>query len=123
MPRMRSPIFRARCNNFPKIPKTLFYLGILLGLPNMSALCRTRDGTDTIFRGTCGIQADKTVSVVFISMRMLQFLSTRQNLHMDGTFKKRSRKPASLQLFNIVTNYDGNVSFIRLYFLWLYVIH
>lgn len=114
--RMPPAMHVARSANYPSIPRTLMHLGILLGVPNMRAVCRTVDGTDLIFRGVIGIQQDRTVSVVFISGRMLQFLERLKNLHGDGTFKKRPRKPKSAQIYNIVTNYGGSVSCYRTLF-------
>lgn len=108
---MHSKVYEARSANYPKIPRTLLYLGILLGLPNMTAVCSTVDGGDLVFRAVIGVQRDRTVSVVFISGRMLQFLQGLRSLHGDGTFKKRPRKPRSAQIFNIVTKYGDTVSF------------
>jgi len=75
----------------------------------MRPLCRTVDGTDCIYQGVIGAISDKTVAVVFVSGRMLQFLQTRVSLHSDGTFKKRSKKPQMAQIFNIVTKFGENV--------------
>lgn len=108
--RMHSALLAARSSNYPKLPRTLINLGILLGLPNMRAICKTTDGTDYIFQGVVGSQVDKTVSVVFASGRMLELLQSQPNLHMDGTFKKRPRKPRCRQIYNIVTNHRGTVS-------------
>ncbi|KAK3916404.1 Prostate and testis expressed protein 3 [Frankliniella fusca] len=107
--RMHSALLAARSSNYPKLPRTLINLGILLGLPNMRAICKTTDGTDYIFQGVVGSQVDKTVSVVFASGRMLELLQSQPNLHMDGTFKKRPRKPRCRQIYNIVTNHGGTV--------------
>lgn len=107
--RMRSSLYTAQASRYPKIPGSLLYLGILLGLPNMRGLCRTADGADTIFQGIAGCEAEKTTSVVFISGRMLQFLQTISSLHMDGTFKKRPRKPKCRQIYNFTTKYGYNV--------------
>lgn len=110
--RMHSALYVARSSNFPKIPKTLMYLGVLLGLPNMRPICKTTDGTDYMFQGVIGLLSDKTVSTVFASGRMLLVLKSRPNLHMDGTFKKRPRKPICRQIYNIVTNHGGSVSIV-----------
>ncbi|KAK3932363.1 Threonine synthase-like 2 [Frankliniella fusca] len=107
--RMHSALHNARSSNYPKLPKTLIYLGVLLGLPNMRPICTSLDGTDYVFQGVVGLQGAKTVSVVFASGRMLQLLQSQPNLHMDGTFKKRPRKPKCRQIFNIVTNHGGTV--------------
>ncbi|XP_034231381.1 uncharacterized protein LOC117639635 [Thrips palmi] len=106
---MKSALYRARAENYPRIPPTLLYLGVLLGTPNMRPLCRTVDGTDYIFKGVVGCLASRTVALIFASGRMLQFLQSRRNLHSDGTFKKRSKKPQMAQIFNIVTKYGENV--------------
>lgn len=89
-------------------------LGLLLGLPDMKAICTTMDGNDLIMRGVAGLMGNKTVSVVFVSWRFLEFLQTRQSLHLDGTFKKRPRKPKCIQIYNIVTRYGGVVSMMLL---------
>ncbi|KAE8738442.1 hypothetical protein FOCC_FOCC016078 [Frankliniella occidentalis] len=107
--RMHSALYNARCANYPKIPTSLQHLGILLGLPNLRPICKTAHCDDFIFRGVIGTVVSKTVCVVFISGRMLQFLQTCTNLHMDGTFKKRPRKPKCRQIFNIVTNYGRSI--------------
>lgn len=108
--RMHSALYAARSRNFPKIPKTLMHLGILLGMPNMRPVCKTVDGTDYIFQGVVGCLQKRTVSLIFVSGRMLQFMGTLENIHADGTFKKRPRKPRMSQIFNLVTNYGGVVS-------------
>ncbi|KAE8741560.1 hypothetical protein FOCC_FOCC012897 [Frankliniella occidentalis] len=104
--RMHSSLYRAKCANYPTIPKTLVYLGVLLGLPNLRPICKTLDGEDYIFQGVIGVVMNKTVSVVFASGRQIQFLQSRKNLHMDGTFKKRPRKPKCRQMYNIVTRFE-----------------
>ncbi len=109
MSRMHAPLYRARSEMFPQIPNTLLHLGILVGLPNLRGICTTIDNTDIIFRGYVGNPANKTVSVVFVSGRMLRFLQSRKNIHVDGTFKKCSRKPKMRQMLNVVTNYGGMV--------------
>lgn len=68
------------------------------------------DGDDFIFQGVVGCVGRKTVALVFVSGRMLRFMGTLENIHADGTFKKRSRKPQMSQIFNIVTNFGGVVS-------------
>lgn len=107
---MHSALYAARSSNYPRIPKTLIYLGILLGLPNMRPLCKTVDGDDYIFQGVVGCIQNKTVALIFASGRMVRFMATRENIHADGTFKKRSKKPSMSQIFNLVTNYGGVVS-------------
>ncbi|KAK3909601.1 Elongation factor 4 [Frankliniella fusca] len=107
--RMQSAMYTAQSNNYPKIPETISYLGVLLGLPNMRPLCLTVDRQDYIFQGLCGTIQNKSVSLVFASGRMLTFLQSRRNLHLDGTFKKRPKKPKCGQIFNVVTNYDSTV--------------
>ncbi|XP_034231375.1 uncharacterized protein LOC117639631 [Thrips palmi] len=107
--RMKSQLYRARSSNYPRIPSSLIYLGILLGLPDMRPLCKTVDGADYIFQGVVGSAGDKTIALIFASGRMLQFLQSRDNLHSDGTFRKRSKKPAMAQIFNIVTKYGENI--------------
>lgn len=108
--RMHSALYEARSSNFPRIPKSLSHLGVLLGMPEMEAVCRTIDGQDFMFRGVCGALQNKSVSVIFASGRMLHFLQSRRNLHVDGTFKKRPNKPKSIQILNIVTNFNDTVS-------------
>ncbi|KAK3909846.1 Endonuclease MutS2 [Frankliniella fusca] len=107
--RMHSPLYRARCANYPRIPKTLMNLGLLLGMPNLRPICKTVQGEDYIFQGVVGTIMSKTVSVVFASGRMLHFLSSCTNLHLDGTFKKRPRKPKCRQIFNLVTRFGRTV--------------
>ncbi|XP_052130715.1 uncharacterized protein LOC127751337 isoform X2 [Frankliniella occidentalis] len=107
--RMHAPLYRARSEAFPCIPNTLLHLGILVGLPNLRGICRTVDNQDIIFRGVVGNPRLGTVSVVFVSLRMLRFLQSRKNLHVDGTFKKCSRKPKMRQMLNVVTNFGGTV--------------
>lgn len=107
---MHSSLYEARSSNYPRIPETLTYLGVLLGMPDMRAVCRTIDGQDYIFKGVAGTIQNRSISVIFASGRMLRFLETRRNLHMDGTFKKRPKKPRTMQIFNIVTNYGDTVS-------------
>lgn len=107
---MKSALYAARAQQYPRIPKTLLYLGLLLNDPRMRPICKTVDGNDLIFRGVIGSPHDRTLSLVFASGRMLQFLRTRRNLHSDGTFRKRSKKPPMAQIFNIVTKYGKNVS-------------
>lgn len=106
---MKSSLYLARSSNYPKIPETLIHLGILLGTPEMRPICKTVDGTDYIYQGVIGTIRDKTVALVFVSGRMLQFLQTRGSLHSDGTFRKRSKKPKMAQIFNIVTKFGSNV--------------
>ncbi|XP_052128117.1 uncharacterized protein LOC127750458 [Frankliniella occidentalis] len=106
---MHSCLYTARCANYPKIPNTLLHLGVLLGSPNLRRICQTTHGEDFIFQGVVGNVLSKTVSVVFMSGRMLTFLQTCKNLHMDGTFKKRPRKPGCRQIFNIVTRYGRSI--------------
>ncbi len=108
--RMKSAMYQARSSNYPKIPNTLMNLGILLGAPDMRPLCKTVDGTDYIFQGVVGNLHSKTIALIFVSGRMIQFLQTRTKLHSDGTFKKRAKKPAMSQILNIVTKYGQNVS-------------
>jgi len=81
----------------------------------MRPMCKTVDGTDYIFQGVVGNIMAGSVALIFVSGRMLQFLQSRDNLHSDGTFKKRSKKPKMAQIFNIVTKYGDNVRsfFIR----------
>ncbi|KAK3924637.1 (2R)-sulfolactate sulfo-lyase subunit beta [Frankliniella fusca] len=113
--RMHSKLYEARSSKYPKIPSTLVYLGVLLGLPGMRSVCLTQDKMDFMFQGVVGNQASKTVSVIFASGRMLMFLQTLKNLHVDGTFKKRPRKPHCCQLYNVVTKFgDGVVAVMRI---------
>lgn len=107
---MKSALKEARSDQYPKIPSTLLSLGLLLHRPNMRPICRTVDGTDTIYQGVIGSTLDRTVALVFVSGRMLQFLEVAKELHCDGTFRKRSRKPSMAQIWNIVTKYLNNVS-------------
>jgi len=107
---MHSAMYSARSKNYPRIPETLTYLGVLLGLPNMRALCKTVDGVDYVFQGVVGCIQKKSIALIFVSGRMLRFLATLENIHADGTFRKRSKKPNMAQIFNIVTNYGGVVS-------------
>lgn len=107
---MNSALWNARAENYPPVPKTLLYLGVLLGSPDLTAICRTADDQDYIFQGVVGCEQQKTTALVFVSGRMLQFLQDRESIHMDGTFKKRPRKPKMIQIFNIVVNYGGHVS-------------
>ncbi|KAK3921811.1 Non-structural protein 1, partial [Frankliniella fusca] len=109
MSRMHAALYNARSEAYPRIPNTLLHLGILLGVPNLQAVCMTMDNRDRIFRGVIGDPDRGTVSVVFVSGRMLRFLQTRTNLHVDATFKKCSRKPKMRQMLNIVTNFGGTV--------------
>lgn len=109
---MHSALYEARAANYPRLPISLSHLGVLLGMPQMRAICRTVDETDFIFAGTAGDIQSKTVAVIFASGRMLQFLQERNNLHFDGTFKKRPKKPKCIQIFNIVTNFSDTVSII-----------
>ncbi|KAK3920094.1 Tripeptidyl-peptidase sed3 [Frankliniella fusca] len=62
--RMHSALCTARSLNYPKFPQTLIYLGVLLGLPNMRAVCKTTDGTDYIFQGVVGTQQDAGIATV-----------------------------------------------------------
>lgn len=107
--RMHSSIYTARSHHYPRIPMTLLHLGVLLASPNLVPLCETVDGADMVFRAVLGNERQRTVCIVFLSGRMRQFLETCTNLHADGTFKKRSRKPKMSQIFNIVTNFDSTV--------------
>ncbi|KAK3916556.1 N-methyltransferase gliN, partial [Frankliniella fusca] len=109
MVRMHSALHAARSTNYPRIPNTLTYLGVLLGLPNVRPLCKTADDRDYIFQGVVGCIERKTVALIFVSGRMLRFLATLENIHADGTFKKRPRKSQVSQIFNLVTNYGGVV--------------
>lgn len=108
--RMCSSLYKARSENYPRIPVTLLFLGVLLGSPGLAAVCKTIDGADYIFRGFIGCVQQKTSALVFVSGRMLQFLQTRESIHVDGTFKKRPKKPKINQIFNIVVKYCGHVS-------------
>lgn len=108
--RMRSSLYSARSKQYPKIPNTLLHLGLRLRDPTLMQLCRTIDGNDFIFQGIAGNPHDGTLSLIFTSGRMLEFLQSRRHLHSDGTFKKRSKKPSMAQIFNIVTKYGDNVS-------------
>ncbi|KAJ1519180.1 hypothetical protein ONE63_011214 [Megalurothrips usitatus] len=103
--RMASSMYKKKYESYPPIPKTLLYLGVLLGSPNMRPVCKTVDGSDYIFQGVVGNSLNKTESIVFVSGRMIQFLQTREGVHVDGTFKKRPRKPKCRQIFNIVVKY------------------
>ncbi|KAE8740311.1 hypothetical protein FOCC_FOCC014185 [Frankliniella occidentalis] len=107
--RMHAPLYRARSEAFPRIPNTLLHLGILLGLPNLRGVSRTMDNRDIIFRAVIGDPEHGTVCVIFVSARMLRFLQTRKNLHVNATFKKCSRKPRMRQMLNIVTNFGGTI--------------
>ncbi|KAK3922760.1 Tyrosine recombinase, partial [Frankliniella fusca] len=107
--RMKSSMYFARSSNYPNIPKTLLHLGLLLLDANFRQLCETVDRNDFIFQGIVGYHHDNTLSLVFASRRMLDFLGTRVTLHCDGTFKKRSRKPEMAQIWNIVTKYGDNI--------------
>ncbi|KAK3924154.1 Phosphate acyltransferase [Frankliniella fusca] len=107
--RMNSSLYAARSENYPRIPKTLIYLGVLLGLPNMRSVCKTVDGDDYIFQGVVGNQMSGTAAVIFASGRMLQFLPTQESIHVDSTFKKAPRKPKIMQIFNVVVKYGDNI--------------
>lgn len=107
---MCSSLWAARASNYPPIPNSLLYLGVLLGSPNLRAVCKTIDGQDYIFQGVVGCQQQKTVALIFASGRMLTFLGSALSLHMDGTFKKRTRRPKMIQIFNIVVKYLDHVS-------------
>ncbi|KAK3931712.1 Pyridoxine/pyridoxamine 5'-phosphate oxidase [Frankliniella fusca] len=107
--RMQSAMYEARASNYPCIPESLIQLGVLLGMPNTRRLCETVDKQDYIFQGIVGDAQNKTIALVFVSGRMLQFLGTVTNIHGDGTFKKRSRKPKMAQIFNLTTNHGGYV--------------
>lgn len=109
MVRMKSSLNKARSERYPNIPRTLPLPGFLL--QDLRFMCRTVDGQDNIYRGVVGSPHDGTVSIIFVSGRMLHFMSTRPSLHCDGTFKKRSKEPRMAQIWNIVTKYGENVSF------------
>lgn len=113
---MQSAMYTAQGANYPPIPATLSYLGVLLGLPNMRPVCFTVDRQDYMFQGITGSIQNKSVSLVFASGRMLTFLQSRPNLHLDGTFKKRPKKPKCGQIYNIVTNYDSTVCTLIVFF-------
>lgn len=113
--RMKSSLYFARSSNYPKIPNTLVHLGLLLHDRNHRQLCETVDGNDYIFQGMVGSPHDRTLSLVFASRRMIEFLESRTTLHCDGTFKKRSKKPQMAQIWNIVTKHGNNVSFFECY--------
>lgn len=112
--RMCSALYSARSEIYPTIPKSLVYLGVLLGSPQLRSICKTADGEDYIFQGVVGCEQLKTAAVVFVSGRMLQFLQTRESIHVDGTFKKRPKKPRVMQIFNISAKHGDNVSVVIL---------
>lgn len=107
--RMDSSLYAARSENYPRIPETLIYLGVLLGSPDLRAVCKTIDGLDYIFQGVVGNERSGTAAVIFASGRMLQFLQMQEGVHVDSTFKKASRKPKIMQILNIVVRYGDNV--------------
>ncbi|XP_034238942.1 uncharacterized protein LOC117643894 [Thrips palmi] len=97
---MRSIISRARGGLYPNIPGSLEELGNLLNdNPHLSA---TQDEGDNFFAGMVRGRGPGTISLVFFSERMRQYLARTRVVSCDGTFKSRPILPNSAQLLQIV---------------------
>ncbi len=72
--RIRTAMYNVRAQYLPRIPFSLPVLGRYLSLPQFRRVTQTLDGRDNIFAGWCGVFAEGTVSVVFVSSRFMQIL-------------------------------------------------
>lgn len=103
---MRSVISRARSDLYPGIPGTLEELGNLLNdHPHLTA---TQDVGDNFFAGM--VRGAGTVSLVFVSRRMLRYVRKSRIIGCDGTFNSRPNTPNSAQVLQIVGVIDHHVS-------------
>lgn len=85
MPRMRTSMRNARIERYPNIPESLNELGDLLRNPLYASISSTIDGSGNIY-GNHVTATDGTVSIIFASERMLQFVARVNIMFSDGTF-------------------------------------
>lgn len=73
-------MYRARAEHLPRIPRNLPVLAAFLSMPQFQQVTRTLDGQDSLFAGVCGTYAYGTVSVVFMSRRMMDLLQRQEQV-------------------------------------------
>lgn len=73
-------MWNARAEHLPNIPRNLAVLGAYLAMPEYMQLSQTLDGNDYLYAGTCGLFAHGTLSVVFISRRMMAVLQRQRKV-------------------------------------------
>jgi len=83
--RLRSAMQRARSDIFPPIPENLAGLSLVLEDPQWRNIASTPDFHDSIYLGSI-VAVDYSHSVVFMSSRCLNLLSTAAIVFADGTF-------------------------------------
>lgn len=74
---IESGLNKIRRNLQPPVPDSLLELGFRLTEPQYWHLTQCF-GNDSMFAGICGTEADQTLSLVFISEEMKQFMSSRR---------------------------------------------
>jgi hypothetical protein len=121
MRRLRNPMYRARMRRYPPIPKTLRELTRLLLQDRWKEISGTIDEEDNLYAGST-TASDGSHHVLFISQRMLQFMSNIKIVQSDGTFRARPNVPPSSQCFVFVTPWRNTVGIIRFSDLYFHVL-
>lgn len=101
---------RERSRTQPPIPRTLEEYGTLCQANERFGKIRDRE----FCRGAVG--EGNLLSVLFLSEELKHLLVEAKEIHVDGTFKTRPRKPASSQLLTIMVVHYGYVSNIAIIF-------
>ncbi|XP_034239117.1 uncharacterized protein LOC117644041 [Thrips palmi] len=98
--KLRPSMDRARASTLPPIPHTLSELAAVLEDQQYSFLTKTLDSEDFIFLGKFGQTRDRTRVLIFISRRLMAFMSRMKEVMSDATF---SSVPAALDCAQVWT--------------------
>lgn len=113
--KLRPSMQRARSSTLPPIPHTLSELAEVLQDDNYSYLTRTLDRTDSIFLGKFGQTSQGTRVLIFMSRRLMDYMSRMRDVMSDATF---SSVPAALdcaQVWTILSVRRFHVSSLQVY--------
>ncbi|XP_052129972.1 uncharacterized protein LOC127751057 [Frankliniella occidentalis] len=95
---------RARLENRPRIPHTLKQLNKVLTMRRFRLLSKTMDGEDQLFAGRAGSASRKTLSLLFVTKRMLRYMGKRvRRIFCDATFSPVPRGMKASQVWTIST--------------------
>ncbi|KAJ1518780.1 hypothetical protein ONE63_011611 [Megalurothrips usitatus] len=97
---LRPSMQRARSSTLPPIPHTLSELATVLEDERYAFFTRTLDGTDSIFLGKFGQTRVRSRVLIFISRRLMDYMSRTKDVMSDGTF---SSVPAALDCAQVWT--------------------
>ncbi|KAK3916209.1 4-hydroxy-3-methylbut-2-en-1-yl diphosphate synthase (flavodoxin) [Frankliniella fusca] len=101
--KLRSSMRRARLENRPQIPRSLKAFDKILRLRRYRALSRTLDGRDIIYAGRAGKASERTISLVFVTRRMVKYMKRVQKIFCDGTFSPVPRGIKASQVWTVST--------------------